>query len=246
MRADEIHLKIWVVTWGTAEGRLVQVRDRLRFEVPLYTVTEAARIVDVPVQTLARWTKAPVGVTYQPPEGRGRPSIPFVGLAEVLVLAAVRRSGVPMQRISPALQALKTDLGVEHALASERLYTDGAELLFDYAEAHLNRAPPDGLAVVRSGQRVFGEVLMDYLKLIVYGEDGYPTLIRVPAYPNADVVVNPAMSFGSPIFRSGGARVEDVLDRFWAGESLVDTSAEFGVPPEHLEDVVRVASRRAA
>lgn len=235
-----------VITWGTAGGRLVQVRDRLRFEVPLYAVTEAARIVDVPVQTLARWTKAPVGVTYQPPEGRGRPSIPFVGLAEALVLAAVRRSGVPMQRISPALQALKADLGVEHALASERLYTDGAELLFDYAEAHLNRALPDGLAVVRSGQRVFGEVLMDYLKLIVYGEDGYPTLIQVPAYPNADVVVNPAMSFGSPIFRSGGARVEDVLDRFWAGESLVDTSAEFGVPPEHLEDVVRVASRRAA
>lgn len=239
-------MKPSVVTWGTAGGRLVQVRDRLRFEVPLYAVTEAARIVDVPVQTLARWTRAPVGVTYQPPAGRGQPSIPFVGLAEALVLAAVRRSGVPMQRISPALQSLEAELGVEHALASKRLYTDGAELLFDYAEAHLNRAPPDGLAVVRSGQRVFGEAVMEYLKLIVYGEDGYPTLIRVPAYLRAEVVVDPAMSFGSPIFRSGGARVDDVLDRFWAGESLTDVSAEFGVPPEQLEDVVRVASRRAA
>ena len=54
------------------------------------------------------------------------------------------------------------------------------------------------------------------------------------------------MSFGSPIFRAGGTRVEDVMDRFWAGESLTDVSAEFGVPLDQLEDVVRVASSRAA
>lgn len=81
-----------------------------------------------------------------------------------------------------------------------------------------------------------------YLDRITYGEDGYPTLIRVPAYRQAEVVVDPSMSFGSPIFRAGGTRVEDVMDRFWAGESLADVSAEFGVPLDHLEDVVRVAS----
>ncbi len=231
---------------GSESGRLALDFDRLRFRVPLYAVTEAARIVDVPVQTLSRWTKGSAAVTYMPPSGRGRPSIPFVGLAEALVLAAMRRSGVPMQRIRPALQALKDEIGLDYALASKRLYTDGAELFFDYAEAHLGGGLPSRLAAVRSGQHVFGEVVLDYLERIVYGEDGYPTLIRVPAYRHAEVVVDPAMSFGSPIFRAGGARVSDVLERFWAGESLADVSDEFGVPGDQLEDVVRVASRRAA
>lgn len=222
------------------------VRDPLRFGVPLYAVTEAARMVDVPTQTLSRWARQYSLVTYTQPEGPRRPSIPFVGLAEAVVLAALRRSGVPMQRIRPALRNLDDQMGIDHALASKRLYTDGAELLFNYAQSHFDRDLPSRLVVIRSGQRVFREIVLDYLKRIVYGADGYPTLIRVPAYRYAEVVADPTMSFGSPIFQAGGARVEDVLDRFWAGESLAHTSEEFGVPLDHLEDVVRVASRRAA
>jgi hypothetical protein len=106
---------------------VLKTTDRLRFEVPLYTVAEATRIVDVPPTTLATWAKgdvrrpkgrgevtgAPV-VTYIVPGREGEPCIPFVGLAETLVLAAVRRSGEPMQRIRPALAELERELGVDH------------------------------------------------------------------------------------------------------------------------------------
>lgn len=240
----------------------LKTTDRLRFDVPLYTVAEAARIVDVPPSTLATWAKgyvrhppgraevagAPV-VTFVPPDRPGEPSIPFVGLAETLVLAAVRRSGVPMQRVRPALLALQDVLGIEHALASRKLYTDGAELLFDYGESR--RDTPEGrsvlnLVVVRNGQLVFTEVIEAYLRRIEYTKDGYPRLIHVPAYEHALVVVDPTRAFGAPVFERGGTRVEDVLGRFWAGESLEELSDEFGVPAEQLEDVVRVASRRAA
>lgn len=71
---------------------------------------------------------API-ITYIQPERPGAPVIPFVGLAESLVLAAIRRSGVPMQRVRPALEALSEGLGLDHALASKKLYSDGAELL---------------------------------------------------------------------------------------------------------------------
>jgi uncharacterized protein (DUF433 family) len=53
-------------------------------------------------------------------------------------------------------------------------------------------------------------------------------------------------AFGAPIFERGGAKVDDVLERFWAGESLSDLAEDFGVPVDQLEDVLRVASRRAA
>jgi uncharacterized protein (DUF433 family) len=154
-----------------------------------------------------------------------------------------------MRRIRPALLELQRELGLEHALASRKLYTDGADLLFDYGESR--RDTPEGrsvlnLVVIRSGQRVFIEVIEAYLRRIEYAEDGYPRLIPVPAYEHAEVVVDPTRAFGAPVFERGGARVEDVLGRFWAGESLDELPDEFGVPAGQLEDVVRVASRRAA
>jgi uncharacterized protein (DUF433 family) len=236
--------------------------DELRFETPLYTVADAGRIVDVPPSTLATWAKgyirhfpnradvigAPI-VTFVSAATPGEPTIPFVGLAEALVLAAVRRSGVPMQRVRPALAELQREIGIDHALASRKLLTDGAELLFDYAESHGDSS--DGLlvmdlVVVRNNQRVFVEVIESYLRRIEYGPDGYASLIHVPAYKQANVVVDPTRSFGSPIFQHGGARLDDVLHRFWAGESLEDLVEDYRVPAEELEDVLRVASRRAA
>ena len=93
---------------------------------------------------------------------------------------------------------------------------------------------------------MFVEVIQAYLSRIEYAADGYATLIRVPAYEHAQVVADPTRAFGVPIFERGSVRVNDVLERFWAGDPLDQLSAEFGVPVDQLEDVARVASRRAA
>ncbi len=233
-----------------------------RFEVPLYTMAEAARIIDVPVTTFTTWAKGyirrsphrpevlagPV-VTWQRPASKGAPCIPFIGLAEAFVVNAVRRSGVSMQRVRPALDVLKHEIDVAYALASRRLYSDGAELLYNYAE---RRADDDAaphirqLVVVRNGQCVFSEIVDQYLVNIEYGPDNYASLLRLPSYACARVIADPQRSFGRPTLVHGGARVADVLDRFWTGESLADLEEEFGAPRDQLEDLLRVASRWAA
>lgn len=87
------------------------------FEVPLYTVSDATRIVAVdrvPASALATWAKEYVrrgagraDVTGEPvitwwPTARSQdPSIPFVGLAEALVLAVVRQTGCQCAAPSP-------------------------------------------------------------------------------------------------------------------------------------------------
>jgi len=45
-----------------------------------------------------------------------------------------------MQHIRPAIDVLARELGLEYALASRRLYTDGAEVLYDYAR-HASDTP---------------------------------------------------------------------------------------------------------
>jgi len=116
---------------GYERRQALRLVDDHRFDVPLYTIGEAARIVDVPSSTLASWAKGyirrfpdrsevsgdPV-LTYLPTNTFRGPTIPFIGLAEGLVLAAIRRSGVPMQRVRPALDELQRQMGIDHALAS--------------------------------------------------------------------------------------------------------------------------------
>lgn len=230
-----------------------------RFLTPLYTLTEAARYLSVPHSTLRAWAN---GYRAQRPgrpavsgesilttvdRGRGRrgPVIPFIGLAEGLVLTAMRRSGVPLQRIRPALDRLDEEFGLRQALASKRLYTDGAEVLFDYAEKDDNPEVSDALrdlVVVRNGQRVFNEIVQSYLRRLDFDDDGYARLIRLPAYKIAEVVVDPARGFGQPIFAKGGARIEDAIAMFRAGEDLDTVAAEYRVPQEQLEDAVRIAT----
>ncbi|MCX6416084.1 MAG: DUF433 domain-containing protein [Actinobacteria bacterium] len=248
---------------GTLTTTLTRTKRRVLdpFTAPLYTVPEAARHLNVPTSTLRNWAKGydwtshgrtvhgdPILTTVK--ATRSSPaSIPFVGLAEGLVLAAIRQSGVPLQRIRPALTKLDEEFGIQHALASKKLYTDGAEVLLDIStnlDDPAERQALGDLVVVRNGQRVFNDVVKSYLKRIKYDAEGYVHLIRLPAYSVAEVIVDPTRGFGQPIFARGGVRLEDALSLFRAGESLGEVAEEFGVPIPELEDAVRVATRVAA
>lgn len=230
-----------------------------RFTVPLYSVTEAALHIDVPVSTFRAWThgyarrgRGRRTVTGEPivttlPRDAGV-SVPFVGLAEAHALAAVRRSGVPLQRIRPALQRLHDELGIEHVLASQSLYTDGAEVLYDFAESQGDtpeaRSARD-LVVVRNSQRVFNEIVDSYLRRVDFASDGWAQRIHLPKYGTADVVVDPLRSFGLPIFARGGVRLETILAAFKAGADIEDLTEEFGVPRDDLLSVLRVHTEAA-
>jgi hypothetical protein len=78
-----------------------------------------------------------------------------------------------LQRTRPASEALRDGIGLEHAVASRRLFSDGADVLFDYAEVSGDRDLRQ-LVVVRSGQTAFAEVVTDYLRRITFGDDGWP------------------------------------------------------------------------
>jgi uncharacterized protein (DUF433 family) len=214
----------------------------IRFSEPLYTFAEVARLIDVPRSTLTAWTDGVV--TAFPGEARG-PRIPFIGLAEALMFDAIRKSGVSVRRIRPALAALESELGLAHVLASKKLYTDGAEVLYDFATAKDPGDDDPALVVVRNGQHVFVDIVRNQLKRVEFDGEGLATRIHVPAY-KSDVLCDPKRSFGRPIFAHGGSRVEDVLSRFQSGESIGELTEEFGLTMEEIEDALRVASRRAA
>lgn len=221
--------------------------DDLRVARPIFTLRETAGYLGLPKSTLHQWARPASSkplITVFPRQG-AEATVPFMGFAEAFVLAAFRKAGVPLQRIRPAVEVFEREIGIEHALASQRLYTDGAEVLFDYAhERHDDELLE--LVVLRTGQRQFSELVRDYLQRVNYGDDGWASQVRLPAYGRADVVVDPHVAFGLPIVRHGGARVEDLVDRFLAGDTIDAIADDFGVPSGEVEDVIRVATRIAA
>lgn len=220
-----------------------------RFTRPLYTVPEAARLVGMPPSTLANWAKGyrrsfpdrrdvkqgPV-ITSVPSGQHGAPSIPFVGLVEAAVVQAFRRTDLPLQRIRKALEILTEQGELAHPLASKRLFTDGAQVLFDYAQRS-----DDGqlrlLTVVISGQRVFHEVIEEYLRRIHF-VDTWAGEMVVPITEHEILRVRPRVASGDPLFVNGGAPLSAVASRYRAGESIRSLARDYDVPARDIREAL--------
>ena len=111
-------------------------------------------------------------ITTVPDDGDGS-QIPFIGLVEATVVQAFRQTGLPFQRIRRALGVLADEgelparSGVASALLRRRR---GALRLCPYR----GRQAVGLLTVVVNGQRVFHDVIDDYLRRIDFEDDRGP------------------------------------------------------------------------
>ena len=159
-----------------------------------------------------------------------------------MVLAAFRQAGVSLQHIRRAVDVLEREIGIDHALASKRLYTDGAIILFDYATSEHD----DELTVVVTQQRVFSPVVEEYLQRIEHGPDGWAVRVASPVTSRPVVLVDPERAFGRPIFAHGAAPVESVVSRVKAGDPIAEVADDFGVPERDLREYLNAAVPLAA
>ncbi|MFE9181081.1 hypothetical protein ACFYN5_33045 [Streptomyces sp. NPDC007126] len=225
-----------------------------RFSVPLYTQEAAARYLRTPSSTFRSWARGYHNHFPDRPDVVGAPlitslgnprtgaSVPFIGLAEGMFLSALRAANVPMQKIRPALELVRDELGVEHALASRRLYTDGAELLYEVSD-HLDgeeRIEPRKVIVLRNGQYVFREVVERYMKQISYDADGvaaYAKRVLLPGWEVAEIAVKADVNFGQPYFVHNGTPLSLVEDAIAEGVPFEETAAAQGLPEEQVAEV---------
>ena len=232
------------------------VIDDPHYTMPIYHKAEAAHIIAVPAQTFRNWSvgyaykrldgsevvSAPIVTTLEPARPQGV-SVPFVGLAEAYVVAAFTKAGLPMQRIRPAVLWLQEHIGLDQALASERLKTDGAEVLWDFGQQSSDPADQgmvEGLVVVRSGQQVFRPVVRDYLTRVTY-EDGWTRTIELPQYQNVGVVVDPWLNGGQPTVADRGIRVVDIVNRLKAREPAKDVAYDYDLTVREVEAIRKAA-----
>lgn len=209
----------------------------VRFE-PAYQLSEAARYIHVPKQTVWNWFRGANGdPVLDLATSNDSAYVSFMGLAEAHVLSSMRtRHGVPLQRIRRALTHLKQNFKSEHPLVEFQFQTDGLDLFIEEIGTLTN--------VSRHGQTGMRDVLKLYLSRIDRGDDGLPVRLYPFTQNKIDndpriIVIDPSVSFGRPMIRRTGITTSAVAERFKSGESIASLANDFNREPTEIEAAIR-------
>jgi uncharacterized protein (DUF433 family) len=212
--------------------------DHLRFALGIYSASEVARYVGVPRSTLLGWINPPRDgvplVTALARCGEELP-VPFIGFVEAFVLQAARSAGLPAPAVRRGAEAVTDKLAAPHPLASSALVHPDVIELFVRETTLVRRK----VAVRR---HELAAALTEHLRAIEYAEDGYAERVRLRRYAPAHVVVDPLVAFGLPFVVGPGPRVQDVLDRFLAGDSRDSIAYDFGLTGSAVDAIIVAAT----
>jgi uncharacterized protein (DUF433 family) len=206
-----------------------------RFDVPLYTIREAASHLAMPHQTLATWVAKDGLVRSLEEPARNGPRLPFIALAEAQLYRELRKAGLSMQAITAGMRRVRRVLGRD-MLREGALASDGVDILMKLDDADGGR----DWVRARDEQGSLKGVVEIGLSPITWAADGYPQVVRLTAYPGIAVVADPQRAFGQPIVKGTRARVIDIVSLFKAGESVATVAEEMDVPTAAVESIVRV------
>lgn len=219
-------------------------------DLPVYSVGEAARYLNLPASTLSSWTK---GRDYIAGGRRKRwePLLPisdseksllsFNNLVEAHVLKAIRtRHGIPMRGVLIALHQAREVHGIERLFLSEELRTV-ANRPEDAGSRSVGALFLEKLGEVEQisegGQLVIRNALTRHLERIDRDTSGMPIRLFpfVSRYPERDILIDPRVSFGRPVLVKRGIRVSTLVDRIEAGESIEHVASNYGLDPTDIQ-----------
>ena len=206
----------------------------LRYDVPLYTISEAAMHLGMNQGTLGRWAQRNELVHSLDPRTSRGARLPFISMVEAQFYLLLRRDGLSLQSISTGMMAARKELG-EDFLLRDRLAHDGTDILINLADANAANA----WERARDRQGGLQGVIERGLKPIYWGADNRPERLRLVAYEGVEVTVDPRYAFGQPILAESGVRTEDVIKLFKAGDSMRVVADEFDIRQEVVESIVR-------
>jgi uncharacterized protein (DUF433 family) len=208
-------------------------------------VAEAAVLVRVPVSTLKTWIygdgSATRGVIVLPTSTPRM--LAFSHLVEAFVLAAIRRGhGVALQRVRRAIRFVQRELQVERPLIHAKFKTDGADLFVEQWGKLVNAS--------RDGQISMRDALESSLRRVDWDRDGiavrlFPLVRAGGADQPRSIVIDPEHGFGRPTLAGKGIRVDVIVERYLAGETVAELARDYRVLPDLIDDAVRCELRAA-
>jgi uncharacterized protein (DUF433 family) len=226
--------------------KLTGVDESEVLELPLYSVTEAGRLLGVEPVTLKRWLEGySARGTLHPPIIRPEPtksdSVTWGEFVEAGWLHEYR-TRMPLQKLRPLIERMREKFGVRYPLAHFRPVVDLSSREAVYriqSETHT----PEELYIVRwfDDQLQWSAPLEQFLDKVEFDPLDAVARRMYPLGRSIPVTIDPERSFGVPQVR--GIRTEVIVDLLDAGEATETVARMWGMDEQEVE-AARIWERR--
>ena len=225
----------------------------------IYSVPEAARLIDVPNRDIRRWLFgyhyrktpgdvnsrvdiAPLWTTQLAGERFDEDVIGFRDLLELRFIREFMRNGVSLRVVRRCLSSARELYQVSHPMSLPKFMTDGRTI---YAEAVSEEQNAASMVDLKSRQTVF----KDIIKPSLYSGIEYDGNEARKWYPersikrSSPIVIDPSRQFGVPIIEHTGTPTNILFASYLAEgadhHAQFVTSRIYGIPAKHVEAAIR-------
>lgn len=219
----------------------------------LYTIPEAARILQMRAETVRCWVK---GYSfgreghrrYSPPliqlptsSGVSELFLTFQNLIELLFIRLFHREGVSLYTIRAAASEAQRDFESNHPFAVKQFDTDGKDIFATLEFKDVEGIPKSKvLKDLKLSQMVIDEIARPYFKNLEYSSLG---VIRYyPLGSDKSIVLDPKRSFGKPIDEASGVSTYVLYQMARTGEAPRDIAKWYGVSEEAVSNAIEYES----
>jgi len=221
-------------------------------DVPIYSVSEAAHYLQLPVATVRSWA---IGRKY-PTRSGAAAFLPLIDIAdpdglllsfrnlgELHVLGSIRRAHrVNVPSVHQAIDYLREKFQSDHPLVERKMLRDGKDLFTNQYGQFVN--------ISQDGQMEMRQIMAIYLKRIKWDHGGvavrlFPfTRNRYADSPEL-ISIDPKIRFGKPCISGTRIPTAIIAERHQAGDSIVLLAEDYGRRPEEIEEAIRYEGRTA-
>ena len=203
----------------------------------LYSVADMSRLLGVAGATtsshkVARWARDGL-IEHR----NHRPEYSFLDLISLRVVGWLRAEGVSLSSIRLAEEYLIAREDIDRPLATERIFTDGVNVLYEANPAIEGQIT----AANRAGQEVLVRTLAGVLRGVEY-RDGLAARWQI----RHGVIVDPRVQFGDPCVSGRSLRTAQIAGMHSAGESIERIAHFYSLSPSAIEDAISFEAALAA
>ncbi len=216
----------------------------------VYAMSEAARLLGVRTARLRSWVDgySRAGRTYEPVirlRSTGSDVLTWGEFVEAGYLREYRiKHEISLQRLRPAIIALREQFGVPYPLAHAKPYVADRELVFELQEGLGLSGSLAPLVVVRNRQLILSDAARSFVEKVEFASPENGPVVRLyPDSRSSPVSIDPERAFGAPAVR--GVRTETLFELFRAGESVDQIARGYDLDPSAVEAALRYEARVA-
>jgi hypothetical protein len=215
----------------------------------LYTPAEAGRLLHVRASKISRWLRGHhIGDhQYDPlwtPQVNlddGHVYLGFRDLMEVRIADKFISYGLSPQRVRAAIVLASEIMGEDRPLSTARFRTDGRDIFFQVVETDENGDQRERLLNLFRRQYEFRQIIEPLLKTVEFDDQGIP-LLWWPLGRRANVLIDPARSFGQPIDAASSVPTA-ILAAAGRREGITATAYAYDVSEASVRHAIRFETK---